>query len=79
MSSCNWGAVGKHGLMDGPRGGRKDSISKGGHSEATEGTILLSAVRCLAGLGGAPGIAKEGMRRQGDEVQGDREVNANTQ
>jgi len=29
MSSCNWGAVGKHGLMDRPCGRRRDSISKG--------------------------------------------------
>lgn len=64
MSGCRGGAVGKHGLMDGPRGRRKDSISQGGHSGATEGTVLLSAVRCLAGLGRAAGIAMEGTRRR---------------
>lgn len=44
--------------------GGKAPVSKGGRSRATEGAVPLSAVRCLAGLGGAAGIAKEGTHRR---------------
>lgn len=61
MSRCNWEAADKHGLMDRSHGGRKDFTSKGEYGY--RGTAP-SAVGCMAGLGGAVGIAKEGMCRQ---------------